>query len=645
MPNLVIVALPAEDDIVNKISSEEAAHMTLLFLGDASKVPNLAPILDFVRHAASISLSRFGMEVDHRGVLGVDQADCLFFSKSKWSGFDEINQFRSNLLKQTDIRNAYDSTAQFPEFVPHMTLGYPEAPANPDTRDYPGIHYVLFDRIAVWNQEFSGIEFPLKAYDSSVDVAMSGQGNTTVRSSRKERQGGGDISESLVELGVDFLEHHGIKGMKWGVRRAEKRIAKGDRSFEKQAASVHTWVRLHNAGAEHFNTRIDALNDKPKFKKASDEGILLDMSKPVTRQYHKEATDIYLQGIRAEAAKMGQNPSGTKKIGIGSSEPHTFYVTLEDIKHENLFKVIFDYDDQGRIIGLHTDELTQGAMVVGDILEHHGVKGMKWGIRKNVHPDIAHIPHGTRKAAQRDAAEHTRAAMFFGEGAGTRRKLIKARVEARKKKDPLYAEAFDHFVKQTNMDKRASQARRERRRKDNSKMAGRLLKDVLLAQSGLEHHGVKGMKWGVRRASLGDVRTVARKKAGLAGPQEVRLKDKRKKVTTSGGQGHPAHEDAVSARTIGQRGKASGLKSLSNKELEQYAKRLQLEANVNRLNYGEKSAGSKFVADLLNKNGKAALTSGSEQAASAGAKKAINSKLGRKVARKAATVAAAAALA
>jgi hypothetical protein len=85
MPNLVIVALPAEDDIVNKISSEEVAHMTLVFLGDVSKVPNLAPILDFVRHATNTSLSRFGMEVDHRGVLGVDQADCLFFSKSKWS--------------------------------------------------------------------------------------------------------------------------------------------------------------------------------------------------------------------------------------------------------------------------------------------------------------------------------------------------------------------------------------------------------------------------------------------------------------------------------------------------------------------------------------------------------------------------------
>src|SRR5262245_40006802 len=131
MPNLVIVALPTEDDYVNKISSEKVAHMTLLFLGDASQVPNLAPILDFVGHAANISLSRFGMEVDHRGVLGIDQADTLFFSKWKWSGFETINAFRSNLLKNTDIRKAYDSTPQFPEWVPHLTLGYPEAPANP----------------------------------------------------------------------------------------------------------------------------------------------------------------------------------------------------------------------------------------------------------------------------------------------------------------------------------------------------------------------------------------------------------------------------------------------------------------------------------------------------------------------------------
>lgn len=58
--------------------------------------------------------------------------------------------------------------------------------------------------------------------------------------------------------------------------------------------------------------------------------------------------------------------------------------------------------------------------------------------------------------------------MFYGEGAGTRRKLIKAKVESKSKQDPNYKKAFDnHFGKQ-DLGKHAEKARSERRRKDTS---------------------------------------------------------------------------------------------------------------------------------------------------------------------------------
>jgi len=199
MANLAIVAIPSEDDYVHKISSEKIAHMTLLFLGETDKVQNLSNILGFVQHAASQSLKRFGMDVDRRGTLGELEADVLFFKKSKWSGFEDVNNFRSYLLKNPNIRTAYDSTEQFPEWVPHLTLGYPETPAKKDERDYPGIYYVNFDRIAVWTDDFEGIEFPLKAYEWESEMAM---GNTTGKNAVK-----------------DVLAHFGVKGMKWGVRR------------------------------------------------------------------------------------------------------------------------------------------------------------------------------------------------------------------------------------------------------------------------------------------------------------------------------------------------------------------------------------------------------------------------------------------
>lgn len=101
---------------------------------------------------------------------------------------------------------------------------------------------------------------------------------------------------------------------------------------------------------------------------------------------------------------------------------------------------------------------------VDDFLQHYGVKGMKWGQRKSENP--GGVSNKVNREAKKDAEEFTRAKLFYGEGAGTRRKLIKAKVEARKAKDPGYKEAFDHHVNGTDFEKRASQAKKERRRKD-----------------------------------------------------------------------------------------------------------------------------------------------------------------------------------
>lgn len=201
MSSLVIVAIPEKDDYVWKISSEKVPHLSILYLGEATENPKVTKIVEFLEHAAKTVLAPFWLDVSERDTLGKDEADVVFFEGS-WD-LPVLKEFRSALLKDNNIRMAYDSAEQYPEWQPHLTLGYPDTPAKPDNRDYPGIHSVRFDRIALWYGDFEGPEFKLKPkyLDYPLEVAMSSMD---------------DAGRSAVS---DILSHHGVKGMRWGVRR------------------------------------------------------------------------------------------------------------------------------------------------------------------------------------------------------------------------------------------------------------------------------------------------------------------------------------------------------------------------------------------------------------------------------------------
>ena len=126
----------------------------------------------------------------------------------------------------------------------------------------------------------------------------------------------------------------------------------------------------------------------------------------------------------------------------------------------------------------------------------------------------------------------------------------------------------------------------------------------------LEHHGVKGMRWGVRRKAT-------------VGAQEVIVSDKRKSVKTSGGAGHPAHADAVRARTSGQIAKKSGVKALSDAQLRDYNNRLNLEQQAKRLQFNDSSPPKKFVLRLLGQTGKQQVTEAANAVAAKQVKKAL----------------------
>lgn len=110
-------------------------------------------------------------------------------------------------------------------------------------------------------------------------------------------------------------------------------------------------------------------------------------------------------------------------------------------------------------------------MSATDVLEHHGVKGMKWG------------EHHARRAARADANEFAKARAFYGQGAGTRRKLIKAKVQTRMS-NPHYKDEFNKTLAGQNVEKRQAQATRLRKRKDTTGFVGKTARGVHRQLSG-----------------------------------------------------------------------------------------------------------------------------------------------------------------
>lgn len=106
-------------------------------------------------------------------------------------------------------------------------------------------------------------------------------------------------------------------------------------------------------------------------------------------------------------------------------------------------------------------------------LMHFGVKGMKWGVR---HDGPAGVSSSTNRVAKKDAKEFARAKAFYGEGAGTRRKLIKQTVEGKKARSTDYAKAFDHHLAKQDSSKHVDKARSERKRKDVKKGVGKAVR-------------------------------------------------------------------------------------------------------------------------------------------------------------------------
>ena len=142
----VIVALPHEADPIRNVG-EEDKHLTLCWMGDSTESTADHGLIRDALKTVAAHTDPFNATVTKTGSLGDDGAHVAFLDPGA------PTRVRDLLLAQQPIQEAVGSVQQFPNYTPHVTLSYDDAP------DYDGT--VTFDRLALWWGDNHGDIYPL----------------------------------------------------------------------------------------------------------------------------------------------------------------------------------------------------------------------------------------------------------------------------------------------------------------------------------------------------------------------------------------------------------------------------------------------------------------------------------------------------
>lgn len=190
-----------------------------------------------------------------------------------------------------------------------------------------------------------------------------------------------------------FLDHHGVKGQKWGIRNKEKssnstpKMNRKDKHWKKNITTLHGAIQVHNAMADRMNNGLlEGLNNRHNLSESDWDADY----NPITKASQKYMDDYNSMVVRESLAAFkrvhGTSPTGNYEASLDDNG--LVVIKPKSVRHADdvlpmlVFKPI--RDKNGQIIAMRPAPMptpVHHSSIEQAFLDHHGVKGQKWGIR------------------------------------------------------------------------------------------------------------------------------------------------------------------------------------------------------------------------------------------------------------------------
>ena len=383
---------------------------------------------------------------------------------------------------------------------------------------------------------------------------------------------------TVVEVNeVDYFEHHGVKGMKWGVRKKRDGFVDGRR----------TTMNRRDRKSGDLNQRI--LNLAPNTNKAGSRAFKRqEKSNVVAHKVYDKTLRAASRPIKKEIKTLNLKYKG-KDLSKPSKERDKYYSEITLAVNRQL-QAASHLKSKG---GLRMD--------------------FKFDAKTSSYPtaNIVTAERGQNKKAAVDAAKQTRSSAK--NNLRTEKERVKNSVSHEDTTESSYTRKVnlewdsDGLLVDIDFDI-----------PDDSELAHEFVMQAVsgidfelidISEFALEHHGVKGMKWGVRKRS-------------------------KTRVSSSGARStSPNPSSKVSAPTTRDK-RVKALKNrreLSDSDIKDFTSRLQSEKQLKALLDEDVSPGRTFIKKVMSDAGRQASTKLATNAMTYGATKVMGKAFGKEL--------------